>query len=222
MDLKEQVALMGHAQEFVKSAADQLKMRLGRPVTEEEMFGFFSAVACMNLSFCYAKMHESGGFEPAGIWLEQVFKQIGVAVQSRGIPVTLEMNLKSTPMEEEAEQGTIDQGRPPIVICKCVTDAQGQCQSCFKELHESLSNITDVAATLKEFQVKERCPGCVQRLLDSTFAQVIREKFGAIDQAVRDAITAMVAQMGSANGATESLQIKAALAATEPKEGAGA
>ncbi len=138
MDLKEQVALMGHAQEFVKSAADQLKTRLGRPATEEEMFGFYSAVACMNLSFCYAKMHESGGFEPAGIWLEQVFKQIGVAVQSRGIPVTLEMNLKSTPMEEEAEQGTIDQGRPPIVICKCVTDAQGQCQSCFKELHKCI------------------------------------------------------------------------------------
>ncbi len=221
MDLKEQIALMAHAQEFVKSAADQLKTRLGRPATEEEMFGFYSAVACMNLSFCYAKMHESGGFEPAGIWLEQVFKQIGMAVQSRGIPVTLEINLTSIPMES-SEQGTIDQGRPPLVICKCVTDAQGQCQSCLKELHESLSNITDVAATLKEFQVKERCPACVQRLLDSTFAQVIREKFGAIDQAVSDAIAVMVEQMGSANGVTESPQIKAALAAAKAKQGGGA
>ena len=222
MDLQAQGELMVHAQEFVKSAGDHLKMRLGRPSTEDEHLFFCNAVAFLNASFCYAKLYEDSGRERADALLQLLFKQTGAAVQSRGIPVTLEMNLKSIPMEEEEEQGAIDQGRPPLVLCKCVTDAQGQCQSCLKELQESLSHITDVAAMLNEFQVKERCPVCVQRLLDSTFAQVISEKFGTVNQAVRDATTVMATQMGSANGVTAFPQAQAAFAAVKTKQGAGA
>ncbi len=219
MDLQEQAALMRHATEFTNSATEHLQRCLGHPPSEQELLIFCSAVGSMNASWCYSKVYETGGREPADTWMHQIFVQTGMGVQARGIPVTLQINLKSIPMEgAAAEQGTIDQGRPPVVICKCVTDAQGQCASCLKELHESLSHIIDVAATLEGFQSKERCKPCVQRLFDPVFARVIQEKFGSVGQTVRDMITAMAIQMGAASGVTEMPQIEAALTAGKKKE----
>ncbi len=144
--------------------------------------------------------------------------QIGMGVQARGIPVTLKIDLKSIPMEgDAAEQGTIDQGKPPLIICKCITDSTGQCPSCLKELCESLTKAVEVTATLQQFQNKERCAPCVQKLFDAAFAKVITEKFATVNQTVRDMITAMAVQMGSANGVTDIPQIEAALAAAKAK-----
>ncbi len=218
MDLKEQVALMEHAKEFTNSATEHLQRRLGHPPSEQEMLIFCSAVGSMNASWCYAKVYENGGREPADTWMQQIFVQTGVGVQARGVPVTLQINLKSIPMGgDAAEQGVIDQGHP-VVICKCVTDAQGQCAACLKELHDSLSHIIDVAATLEEFKSRERCKPCLQRLFDPVFAKVIQEKFGSVGQTVRDMITAMAVQMGAASGVTEMPQIEAALTAGKKKE----
>ncbi len=216
MDLQAQAALMKHATEFTNGAVEHLTGRLGRAPNDQELLIFSSAIASMMGSWCYSKIHESAGREHADTWMQQIFVQLGVGVQARGTPVTLQITLKSIPMQEQA-QSSIVQDKPPIVICKCVTDAAGQCPSCLKELSEGLANIIDVSATLEKFQAKNRCKPCVQKLFDSAFAKVIEEKYASVSQTIRDMITTMAVQMGAANGVTDIPKIEAALSSFAQK-----
>lgn len=214
MDLKAQADLMQHARDFVNSTTDTLSTRLGRAPNEQELLIFSSAVASMTASFCYSKIHEAGGREPADTWMQQIFIQIGAAVQARGTPVTLQINLKSIPMadKKEPEASPLVQEQSSVTLCKCVTDQAGQCASCLADLRDSLSGIIDVSVSVEGFSAKKRCQPCVRKLFDAAFSAVIREKYPSVGGAVRDMITTMAIQMGSANGVTEIPQIEAALA----------
>ncbi len=218
MDLKAQAALMKHATEFTNGAVEHLTGRLGRAPNDQELLIFSSAIASMMGSWCYSKIYGSAGREHADTWMQQIFVQLGVGVQARGTPVTLQITLKSIPMQDPA-QSSIAQDKPPIVICKCVTDAAGQCPSCLKELSEGLANIIDVSATLEQFQAKNRCKPCIQKLFDSAFAKVIEEKYASVSQTIRDMITTMAVQMGAANGVTDIPRIEAALSSFSQKQG---
>ena len=220
MDMQAQTELMQHATGFVNSAVADLTEKLGRAPNDQELLIFSSAVSSMMASYCYSKVHETVGREAADSWMQQIFVQMGVGVQARGTPVTLQITLKSLPMDSAPEgQSPIAQDKPPIVICKCVTDAKGDCPSCLKELTEGFGSIVDICSTLEKFQYKERCKPCVQKFFDAAFAEVVKEKYPSVSGMIRDMITTMSVQMGSSNGVTQIPKTEAALASFMQKEG---
>jgi hypothetical protein len=214
MDLKTQNLIMSAASAYADEGVQILSERLGRPATQQEALIFASALSAMTASWCYSTLHKAAGTKHADAWMHQIFMQLGAGVKGRGTPVTLQINLKSTPTAGGRKDGAIESGESDVELCKCVTDVRGHCRSCFEALITGLSRVVDQCVEAEKLQNATRCTPCMQKLFDSAFSDVIRSKFSGVSPAVRDMITAMAVQMGAAHGVVDTPKVDKALSET--------
>jgi hypothetical protein len=214
MDLKAQTLIMQAASNYANSGAVYLAQQLGREPSEQEALIFASALSSMTASFCYATIHQVAGRKAADTWVQQIFAQISMGVKTRGTPVQLQITLKSTPTApegKEAKPGELVKREAPVDLCKCVLDPRGNCSSCEQALSEDLGSVVDATIKMEQFQSKKRCPACVQKVFDGSFAKVVRERFKNLSPELRDMLVTIAAQVGAVNGVEAIPQAEKAL-----------
>jgi len=201
MDLKTQALIMQAAGGYADQGAAYLAQQLGRQPSDQEALIFASALSSMTGSWCYATIYKVAGRPHADTWMQQIFTQLGMGVKTRGVPVTLQISLKSIPGPAEAKpKGAIAMAEPAVPICKCVLDGAGRCSACAVDLAADLGLVIDFMGGMEKFQGKLRCSPCIQKHFDGIFSQVVQNKFKGLSQELKDMIIAMAVQMGASHG----------------------
>ncbi len=96
MDIQTQTTIMSAASEYANGAVAALTKKLGHDPSDQELLIFISALSSLSGSWAYSKIYENGGVKNADTWMQQIFAQINMGLQGRGVPVTLQITMKST------------------------------------------------------------------------------------------------------------------------------
>jgi hypothetical protein len=210
VDLKEQVKVVSAASKYADTAGKFLGAELRRPVTEQDIVTFASALSAIFGSWVYHQMHAGAGQGAADTFLNQIFTQLAASVQQRGTPVVLQISMKATPVESGAPaDGKIVHEEER---CACIIDQSGHCQSCEKLLGSMISNISGLAEEGASLRSKSSCRICFQALIDPVFAGALKsDRFKAMAPETRDVVIAMIVQSAQAMGTAQLPLIEKAL-----------
>lgn len=162
---------------YAAKAPEYLMKELGAKTVDLSQFAMFhtSAIAWMTAQG-FVTVLEKAGVEEAERFLALVAAAIPAAVRLKGAPFMVQLDVKLTPVDEQAPQKS-----PEFEPCRCQLGENQECPVCPKALSEEYRDLTGyLVGYVKEISrrttnIQTFCVPCGAKYADSVLAEIVKE-----------------------------------------------